>query len=992
MQRQGPDRATYLRPLAMAATLLLGAATGSTALAQAGPVTGGLFSKDRIPHLGIATYYDLSVRALRPSDSVANYKWETSDAGGLVSLANYAGSLGPSPIRIMTGKTPGQYELRAYTKPNGKLVYRQRYQVDFFSTDIKKANAWRKACDGIDDVLPQTWTCSFAAEENPLIGIVPAREDVEVAIVFVETSDPKTQISTQTTVTGASEYKELVERFDKAMAQVADYYRTVSNHSQTRQGYNIVNTEFYGPIQVDGDWSEYVVGALGALNLGKVGILGAQWQQWATANHRDIASHKFRHVIYVTKGKPAWASASLRYYGDPAPPCRQGSSLGNILMPADWPNYRLVGTLAHEIGHNLNWIDHYLWDAHGNNKWNTAQGWDLMDQPVFSPAPTMLNRMYSGWIDPEEVTLVDLSRYGYTGFRRKFSMPPALVAGKHPNRLVQVCLAPGRNYLFEYRKNSPFSGQEVDWLLPLSHTVLGLDTIDMRFLDQVRKNYGLDKRPPVLFLKEDRLPGVCRSIPHSNSPSWSGSLNACMNHTDCRCYGVSCPRTGACPGPCYNGERCDLGDVISTGRLRTTAVNSNSTGYRHDREPILSRTGKTDTYYEPNTSSLGNINFKAQVRTMNDTRAELEISFNDDLIPDPSIQPWPSKHGRYVSPDIRIRNKLDGTIRANTAFSGAKNYVFADIHNTGTGVAHNVRVHFEVLDKNVGADLAGEDIGYTLIPKLAAGDTVEVRAPKPWIPKIENHAKNHFCVRVWIEPYVTPGTQIREVTKRNNMAQSNFDVIFSREGSPYSREEYDITVNNPLDYPAYIVPNLSSNNPLFVLYSSERVLYLKPGEVSSFKAGIEYIGEQLTSSEENFEFVHEYKNKPARIEINSVAYPEAPQGSDGVHLDSGIPLGGSTYVALRSRAVVCDDPRLRARDDAVHVSGRVHFKNNDGSEKSKVIIIARDQSGYTDEFVVSTDVEGEFGVDLPANKYVDVYYYSVPTNDQADCYGKVTKL
>lgn len=46
MQRQSPDCVTYLRPLAMAATLLLSAATGPTALAQAGPVTGGLFSKD----------------------------------------------------------------------------------------------------------------------------------------------------------------------------------------------------------------------------------------------------------------------------------------------------------------------------------------------------------------------------------------------------------------------------------------------------------------------------------------------------------------------------------------------------------------------------------------------------------------------------------------------------------------------------------------------------------------------------------------------------------------------------------------------------------------------------------------------------------------------------------------------------------------------------------------------------------------------------------
>lgn len=991
MLAKDPRCTQTAQTLPMPLLLFLTAALASTASAQSGLVTSGLFSNEIVPRLGVSTYYDLPLHPLGTNDSVANYNWETSDPGGLVSIANYHSYWGPSPIRILTGRSPGRYTLRGYTKSGKKLVYQQHYDVDFFSTDGGTGNAWRRACDGIGDDPPQTWTCSFAANENPLIGIVPARQDVEVAVVFLETSDPTTHLSTADSASEQSEFSTLVERYKDAIGRVGDYYRTISNHSASRQGYNIRGTEFYGPVRLTGDWKDYVLKKF--MNWARIHTITSQWRQWAKANKRDIDSHQFRHVVFVMKHEEIWPNATIPTdLGVYSYPCMQENPMGYVLMPAAWAPNRLVGTLAHEFGHNLNWIDHYQWDMHGHNKWNTAKGWDLMVQSAFSPAPTLFNRMYSGWIDPDEVTLVDLSKYGYTGFRQKFAMPPALDAGKQSNRLVQVCLAPGRNYLFEYRKNRPFPGEDVDRLLPLSRTVLGLDTIDQRYLLQQWQHFGVHDRPPVLTLNEDRLPGVCRSIPHPNIPSWTGNLNACLHHTDCQCYGVSCPKTGACSGPCYNGERCDLGDVISTGRLRTAAENAISTGYSQGWLPQFSRTGRTDTYIEPNISSLGNINFAAQVTTMNDTHAELEISFNGDLIPDPSIRPWPSDEGRYVSPDIRIVSALDGTIRANTVFSGAKNYIVATVRNTGTGIAHNVRVHFEILDKNVGGNLPGQDFGYVLIPKLNAGAEVKVRAPQPWIPRIENQAKNHFCVRVSIEPYVTPGTQIQEVTKRNNMAQSNFDVIFSREGSPYSREEYEITVNNPLDHPAYIVPNLFSDNPLFVLYSSERILYLKPGEVASFKAGVEYIGLQLPSNEANFEILRKYKNKPARIEMNSIAYPAEPDGTSGSHQDSGQILGGTTYVAYRSRTVVCDDPTLQTGSESIAVNGRVHFKNNDGSEKSDVIVIARDASGYTDEFAVTTDSEGEFSFELPKGKYDDVYYYSVPTKDQADCYGKVTKL
>jgi CARDB len=174
--------------------------------------------------------------------------------------------------------------------------------------------------------------------------------------------------------------------------------------------------------------------------------------------------------------RAAWPFASIGRWGPYA--TGDGSeNLGFISIVADWGQQpgndrEIFETVSHELGHNLGLWDQYAPSVPGRN----PGSWDLMDWDDPHPHISIAQRMMLGWVRPAWVTSLDFSN-APVPFDQTFTLQAietGMPAGLRRTG-VEVRIADGLNYYFEYRKSQ--AAQIGDGALPADSRVLGTDVV-----------------------------------------------------------------------------------------------------------------------------------------------------------------------------------------------------------------------------------------------------------------------------------------------------------------------------------------------------------------------------------------------------------------------------------------------------------------------------------------------------------------------------------
>ncbi len=176
-------------------------------------------------------------------------------------------------------------------------------------------------------------------------------------------------------------------------------------------------------------------------------------------------------------------------------------TLPMVMMPEDWTaidGRQVYATLAHELGHSLQLPDLYLYDwMNQGNAQRQLDRWDLMDADGGLPELSLPFRMALGWVAKGEVRAFNFAANGGVPILETVTLQ---ALGRNPLpangvRGVEVRIAQGRNYYFEYR--NPQGTPMGDGSLPLGQVVMGVDVVSPKG----PQNY--DNRPMTLRLYDD---------------------------------------------------------------------------------------------------------------------------------------------------------------------------------------------------------------------------------------------------------------------------------------------------------------------------------------------------------------------------------------------------------------------------------------------------------------------------------------------------------
>jgi M6 family metalloprotease-like protein len=172
-----------------------------------------------------------------------------------------------------------------------------------------------------------------------------------------------------------------------------------------------------------------------------------------------------------------------------------------LVMPENWTaldGRQIYETLAHELGHSLRLPDLYLY-SHMNqgNAQRQIDRWDLMDSDGGLPQMSLASRMLLGWVPKNEVKSFNFAANGGGAVAETVTVQALQKTAIPANALrgVEVRIANGRNYYFEYRERQGASIGDAN--LPMAQVMVGTDVVS----PEGGTNY--DSRPYLLRLFDD---------------------------------------------------------------------------------------------------------------------------------------------------------------------------------------------------------------------------------------------------------------------------------------------------------------------------------------------------------------------------------------------------------------------------------------------------------------------------------------------------------
>jgi CARDB len=375
--------------------------------------------------------------------------------------------------------------------------------------------------------------------------------------------------------------------------------------------------------------------------------------------------------------------------------------------------------------------------------------------------------------------------------------------------------------------------------------------------------------------------------------------------------------------------------------------------------------------------------FQLNVLSADDDRATVRVRYQPDPAPvpawpngpDPSIRPWPPVGDDYWSPDIQIENALVKVFQARVPWAGHDNTIVATVTNSGNMDARNVRVGFWIRDFTISNSGPETFLGW-VTHDLGAGKSSKFSMK--WVPPatVSNppnaiFGSAHYCVVVRISPYVDPlNSAIHEINPDNNMAQSNYTVLYSLASSPFSRVRVPVAVTNPYtDRPVSAMIHAEQRLPWFRSYLEHTRMALAAGETRSFDMMVECIADLPVFRDVARERVWREPNITSIIAF-------LPPSSDS----DTIQVCGRASVEVWARRKV----ELFALDFSRRGgSGRVRFVDTGAAPAfvGKMFVAARDEVNGRDLIVAGqVDAAGAFAVStpdftpLPGPFRIEVYY------------------
>ncbi|MFV0375252.1 hypothetical protein [Microbacterium sp.] len=270
----------------------------------------------------------------------------------------------------------------------------------------------------------------------------------------------------------------------------------------------------HGPVQLSGEWEDYFETI--SPTDGRWRFKTALIQAAATVADDLIDFSTVDSFVVIvrtvaadgtTAAKMAWPYAS----GMTVATADGDQSIRFVVMPDDWAaqstreNHE---TLAHELGHNLGLPDLYMdVDDYGAIAARDVTGWDTMSWEGRLGHYTTPLKMRLGWLEEDDIRTFDFQNSGAVS---EEVVLHASSLGSAPDgrfSAVEVRIADGWNYYFEYRSEQ---GTGVgDEELPSDRRVIGTDVIHGDFTAPIVRRQVIllpndpDGDGPVLDVGED---------------------------------------------------------------------------------------------------------------------------------------------------------------------------------------------------------------------------------------------------------------------------------------------------------------------------------------------------------------------------------------------------------------------------------------------------------------------------------------------------------
>ncbi|WIE50666.1 hypothetical protein [Pseudomonas sp. GM17] len=462
--------------------------------------------------------------------------------GGIISHSKDATFAKRPSVVLAASAVAGSYKVIAHDRNTGDELASGTFEITNVWTGkdgppasyigVVGAEVPDPAWGGGDPYVPQN------------LAVTPVIGDRRVAIVILETTDITALSIADQTVLRTTWQNEVFDGVSRGgvLESARRYWRDVSDNQM-----DLVNAGVIGPIRLTNNWDSYgtAINTTTGRTDGWEGFARAAIANIRSMNNTAVSAGQapvldlmtVDSIVLVMRSLPAsganpgrftWPSATrpgsyqLTFEVDRKTiqvPVLWGSinitipinrTIQMFSMPDDWETRDISGrvraeTVAHELGHNFGLPDEYA--RSGHPQWakdrdlaaTTTRGasWSVMSWEEEFSQPTVVEKMMLGWVLAAHVRNLSFATLGPVDeeivlHASDLGSPPA---GRYS--VVEVRIADGRNYYFEYRRERPGTLKDQD--VPADQTVVGVDCMsgleptDRRNILRIRDDGDLDR-------------------------------------------------------------------------------------------------------------------------------------------------------------------------------------------------------------------------------------------------------------------------------------------------------------------------------------------------------------------------------------------------------------------------------------------------------------------------------------------------------------------
>jgi len=390
-------------------------------------------------------------------------------AAGQVSYSREEGfDRGRPDIVLLAGYQPGSYRIRVLDARTHAAIAEHPFEVTGLWRDYATGPAFWFA-GKLESYGAGAWGGGPFGLQN--MDVHPAPATWRLAAVMIDFTDQLYTIDAATLQAFRDDwYNEIVSgvNIGAVTRSVKNYYREASFNT-----FDLVFTraDLYGPVHLPGMWKTYYK----QIASPDARWLVNDWQALVTGVQSALDLSQYDAVLFIPHkgaGDPADEQMSIggvlqtvprfawgvsRLGKAPFTTNRGDLTLGVLSMSNEWRSF--AGTyvhtgLAHELGHTLGLVDQYY--APASLRPRLATQWDPMasgDDAM--PQMCVVHRMMLGWVDAAAIQPFDFARAIGPVNQHVTLLPAELPPPSGGLVGIEVRIADGLNYYFEYRKTQP---------------------------------------------------------------------------------------------------------------------------------------------------------------------------------------------------------------------------------------------------------------------------------------------------------------------------------------------------------------------------------------------------------------------------------------------------------------------------------------------------------------------------------------------------------